>query len=167
MQALKRKAFVGLGSNLGDRLAYLRAGLEYLPDVVAVSPVYETEPVGGPPGQDRYLNIVAELWSNASARQLLEAGQRAEAAAGRARQVHWGPRTLDVDILLVGELMVDEPDLKVPHPAMWDRGFVLVPLADLAPDLVGERLTTAMRAGVAPAGALWGASQGQGPTAGG
>jgi 2-amino-4-hydroxy-6-hydroxymethyldihydropteridine diphosphokinase len=162
LQALKRKAFVGLGSNLGDRLAYLRAGLTDLPDVVAVSPVYETEPVGGPPGQDRYLNIVAELWSNASARRLLELGQSAEAAAGRAREVHWGPRTLDVDILLVGELIVDEPDLKVPHPRMWERGFVLVPLADLAPELVGDRLTTAMRAGVVRAGTLSPMAEGRG-----
>jgi 2-amino-4-hydroxy-6-hydroxymethyldihydropteridine diphosphokinase len=154
LQALKRKAFVGLGSNLGDRSAYLRAGLTYLPDVVAVSPVYETEPVGGPPGQDRYLNIVAELWSSASPRQLLEAGQRAEAAAGRAREVHWGPRTLDVDVLLVGDLALDQPDLKVPHPRMWERGFVLVPLADLAPELVGERLTAALRAGVSLAGTI-------------
>ncbi|HUC14927.1 MAG TPA: 2-amino-4-hydroxy-6-hydroxymethyldihydropteridine diphosphokinase [Acidimicrobiales bacterium] len=156
MQALKRKAFVGLGSNLGDRLAYLRAGLTYLPDVIAVSPVYETDPVGGPPGQDRYLNIVAELWSSASARQLLEAGRHAEAAAGRARDLHWGPRTLDVDVLLVGDLTVDQPDLQIPHPRMWERGFVLVPLADLAPELVGDRLTAAMRAGVSLAGALGG-----------
>jgi 2-amino-4-hydroxy-6-hydroxymethyldihydropteridine diphosphokinase len=154
LQALKRKAFVGLGSNLGDRMAYLRAGLTYLPDVVAVSPVYETEPVGGPCGQDRYLNIVAELWSSASPRQLLEAGQRAEVAAGRAREVRWGPRTLDVDVLLVGALTVDEPDLEVPHPRMWERGFVLVPLADLAPELVGDRLTAAMRAGVSPDGTI-------------
>jgi 2-amino-4-hydroxy-6-hydroxymethyldihydropteridine diphosphokinase len=154
LQALKREAFVGLGSNLGDRLAYLRAGLTYLPDVVAVSPVYETEPVGGPPGQDRYLNIVAELRSSASPRQLLEAGQRAEAAAGRAREVRWGPRTLDVDVLLVGDLTLDQPDLKVPHPRMWERGFVLVPLADLAPELVGDRLTAAMRAGVSLAGTI-------------
>jgi 2-amino-4-hydroxy-6-hydroxymethyldihydropteridine diphosphokinase len=154
LQALKRKAFIGLGSNLGDRFAYLRAGLTYLPDVVAVSPVYETEPVGGPRGQDRYLNMVAELWSSASARQLLKAGQRAEAAAGRARDVHWGPRTLDVDVLLVGDFTVDEPDLKVPHPRMWERGFVLVPLADLAPALVGDRLTAAMRAGVSLAGTI-------------
>jgi 2-amino-4-hydroxy-6-hydroxymethyldihydropteridine diphosphokinase len=154
LQALKRKAFVGLGSNLGDRMAYLRAGLTYLPDVVAVSPVYETEPVGGPSGQDRYLNIVAELWSSASPRQLLEAGQRAEVAAGRAREVRWGPRTLDVDVLLVGALTVDEPDLEVPHPRMWERGFVLVPLADLAPELVGDRLTAAMRAGVSPDGTI-------------
>jgi 2-amino-4-hydroxy-6-hydroxymethyldihydropteridine diphosphokinase len=154
LQALRRKAFVALGSNLGDRMAYLRGGLTYLPDVVGVSPVYETEPVGGPPGQDRYLNMVAELWSSASARDLLDAGQRAEAAAGRAREVRWGPRTLDVDILLVGDLTVDQPDLKVPHPRMWERGFVLVPLADLAPELVGDRLTTAMRAGVSLAGTI-------------
>jgi len=154
LQALKRKAFVGLGSNLGDRLAYLRAGLTYLPDVVAVSPVYETEPVGGPPGQGPYLNLVAELWSSASARQLLEAGQKAEDAAGRSRDVRWGPRTLDVDVLLVGDQTVDQPDLKVPHPRMWARGFVLVPLADLAPALVGDRVTAAMRAGVSLAGTI-------------
>jgi 2-amino-4-hydroxy-6-hydroxymethyldihydropteridine diphosphokinase len=135
-------------------LAYLKTGLAHLPDVVAVSPVYETDPVGGPPGQDRYLNLVAELWSGASARQLLEAGQRAEAAAGRARDVHWGPRTLDVDVLLVGDLTIDQPDLKVPHPRMWERGFVLVPLADLAPEVVGDHLTAAMRAGVSPAGTI-------------
>jgi 2-amino-4-hydroxy-6-hydroxymethyldihydropteridine diphosphokinase len=161
LQALKRRAFVGLGSNLGDRLAYLRAGLTHLPDVVGVSPVYETEPVGGPPGQGPYLNIVAELWSSVPARQLLEAGRRAEEAAGRARQVHWGPRTLDVDVLLVGDLTVNERDLTVPHPRMWERGFVLVPLADLAPELVGEHLTTAMRAGVSPAGTLWRTSEGK------
>lgn len=163
MQALKRKAFIGLGSNLGDRLAYLRTGLAHLPDVVAVSPVYETDPVGGPPGQGPYLNLVAELWSSASARQLLEAGQKAEAAAGRARGARWGPRTLDVDVLLVGDLEVDQPDLKVPHPRMWERGFVLVPLADLAPELVGDRLTSAMRTGVAPAGGLCGMGDGGAP----
>jgi 2-amino-4-hydroxy-6-hydroxymethyldihydropteridine diphosphokinase len=165
LQALKTKAFIGLGSNMGDRLGYLRAGVAYLPDVVAVSPVYETEPVGGPPGQDRYLNIVAELWSSASARELLEAAQRAEVATARAREVHWGPRTLDVDVLLVGDLTVDQPDLKVPHPRMWERGFVLVPLADLAPELVGARLTAAMRVGVSPAGTLWGTPEGEGPQA--
>jgi 2-amino-4-hydroxy-6-hydroxymethyldihydropteridine diphosphokinase len=126
-----------------------------------VSPVYETEPVGGPPGQDRYLNVVAELWSSASARELLEAGQKAEAAAGRARDVRWGPRTLDVDVLLVGDLTIDQPDLKVPHPRMWERGFVLVPLADLAPDLVGDRLTAEMRAGVALAGTPWDKADGR------
>jgi 2-amino-4-hydroxy-6-hydroxymethyldihydropteridine diphosphokinase len=149
-----RRAFVALGSNLGDRWAHLRGGLAQLPDVVAVSPVYETVPVGGPPGQPRYLNLVAELRTPATPRDLLGAAQRAEVAAGRTREARWGPRTLDVDILLVGELVVDEADLQVPHPRMWERGFVLVPLADLAPELVAGRLTDAMRGGTARASTI-------------
>jgi len=149
-----RQAFLGLGSNLGDRWAYLRGGLAMLADMVAVSPVYETAPVGGPPGQSLYLNLVAELRTAASPRELLAVAQRAEAAAGRTRRQRWGPRTLDVDILLVGELVVDEADLQVPHPRMWERGFVLVPLADLAPELVAGRLTDAMRGGTARASTI-------------
>jgi 2-amino-4-hydroxy-6-hydroxymethyldihydropteridine diphosphokinase len=151
---LKRRVFLGLGSNLGDRWAYLRGGLTFFADLLAVSPVYETDPVGGPPGQGPYLNLVAELWSNATPAQLLGAVQLAEAAAGRYRDVRWGPRTLDVDILLMGDLVVDQPELTVPHPRMWERGFVLVPLADLAPELVGDRLTGAMRVGVSLAGTI-------------
>jgi 2-amino-4-hydroxy-6-hydroxymethyldihydropteridine diphosphokinase len=143
-----------LGSNLGDRWAYLRGGVAQLPDVVAVSSVYETEPLGGPPGQGRYLNLVAELRTAATPRDLLAAAQRAEVAAGRTRGARWGPRTLDVDILLVGELVVEEADLQVPHPRMWERGFVLVPLADVAPELVAGRLTDEMRAGAAWAGTI-------------
>jgi 2-amino-4-hydroxy-6-hydroxymethyldihydropteridine diphosphokinase len=150
----RRRAFVALGSNLGDRWAYLRTGLDHLPDVVAVSAVYETQPVGGPSGQGPYLNMVAELWTSATPLELLAAAQRAEASAGRARTVHWGPRTLDVDILAVGDLAVELPELQVPHPRMWERGFVLVPLADLAPDLVASRLDDGMRDGVAYAGTL-------------
>jgi 2-amino-4-hydroxy-6-hydroxymethyldihydropteridine diphosphokinase len=149
-----RRAFVALGSNLGDRWAYLRGGLAQLPDVVAVSPVYETGPVGGPPGQGPYLNLVAELSTAATPRELLAAARQAEAAAGRTRHERWGPRTLDVDILLVGDLVVDETDLQVPHPRMWERGFVLVPLADLAPRLVAGRLTDEMRASAARAGTI-------------
>jgi 2-amino-4-hydroxy-6-hydroxymethyldihydropteridine diphosphokinase len=148
------RAFVALGSNLGDRWANLRAGVARLPDVVAVSPVYETEPVGGPPGQGRYLNMVAELRTSAAPLELLAAAHRAEELAGRARTVHWGPRTLDVDILLIGDLVFDVPGLQIPHPRMWERGFVLVPLADLAPEIVGHRLDDDMRAGVALAGTL-------------
>jgi 2-amino-4-hydroxy-6-hydroxymethyldihydropteridine diphosphokinase len=146
------KAFLGLGSNLGDRRQYLRDAVAGLPDVVAVSPVYETDPVGGPEGQDPYLNLVVELDTEKSPRELLGAAQAAEAAALRVRRERWGPRTLDVDVLLVGDLVVDEPDLVVPHPRLWQRAFVLVPLADLAPDLVGERIGLA--AGVRPAGRL-------------
>ena len=130
------RAFLALGSNLGDRLAHLRAAVAGLPDVVAVSPVYETDPVGGPEEQGAYLNAVVELDTDLSPRELLELGQRLEQAAERVRAERWGPRTLDVDVLLVGDLVVDEPDLQVPHPLMWKRDFVLVPLRDLAPDLV-------------------------------
>ncbi|MDP9402293.1 MAG: 2-amino-4-hydroxy-6-hydroxymethyldihydropteridine diphosphokinase [Actinomycetota bacterium] len=130
------RAFVALGSNLGDRSAHLRAAVAGLPDVVSVSPVYETDPVGGPPGQGPFLNAVVELDTDLGPRQLLEAGRALEAAAGRERRVPDGPRTLDVDILLVDDLVVDDDDLVVPHPRMWERAFVLVPLHDLAPELV-------------------------------
>jgi 2-amino-4-hydroxy-6-hydroxymethyldihydropteridine diphosphokinase len=132
------RSFVALGSNLGDRWAHLREALAGLPDVVGVSSVYETDPVGGPDDQGPYLNAVVELDTDLSARALLELGQRLEEAAQRVRVERWGPRTLDVDVLLVGDLVVDEPDLRVPHPRMWERAFVLVPLAELAPDLVPE-----------------------------
>ena len=132
------RAFLGLGANLGDRWATLRAAVAGVPDVVAVSPVYETEPVGGPPGQPPYLNLVVELDTDRSPRELLEEARRLEAAAGRVREERFGPRTLDVDVLLVGDLVVDEPDLVVPHPRLAQRRFVLAPLADLAPDLVPE-----------------------------
>jgi 2-amino-4-hydroxy-6-hydroxymethyldihydropteridine diphosphokinase len=130
------RVFLGLGSNMGDRQGHLRAAVAGIPDVVAVSPVYETDPVGGPPGQDDYLNMVAELDTALTARELLELAHRLEEAAGRVRTVRHGARTLDVDILLVDDLAIDEPDLVVPHPRMWERRFVVEPLADLAPDLV-------------------------------
>jgi 2-amino-4-hydroxy-6-hydroxymethyldihydropteridine diphosphokinase len=126
------RAYIGLGSNLGDRRATLRAAVADLPDVVAVSPVYETDPVGGPPGQEPYLNLVVELDTDLSPRDLLDLAHHLEDAAGRVRVEHHGPRTLDVDVLLVGDLTVNEPDLVVPHPRMWQRRFVLAPLADLA-----------------------------------
>lgn len=130
------RAFIGLGSNLGDRRGYLRNAVAALPDVVAVSPVYETAPVGGPPGQDAFLNCVVELDTELTARDLLDVCRRLEANAERVRTERWGPRTLDVDVLWVDGETVDEPDLTVPHPRMWERAFVLVPLHDLAPDLV-------------------------------
>ena len=126
------RAYLGLGSNLGDRRAHLRQAVAALPDVVAVSPVYETEPVGGPPDQSPYLNLVVALETELSPRELLEIGQRLETAAGRVRAEPDGPRTLDVDVLLVGDLRVQEDDLVVPHPRMWRRRFVLAPMADLA-----------------------------------
>lgn len=133
------RAFVGLGSNLGDRRAHLQAAVDRLRaggDVVAVSPLYETEPVGGPAGQGPYLNVVVELSTEDTPRELLERCRALEAAAGRMRAERWGPRTLDADVLLVEGAEVDEPDLTVPHPRLWERRFVVQPLADLAPDLV-------------------------------
>ena len=137
------RAFLGLGSNLGDREAQLRRAIEGMPDVVAVSPWYETDPVGGP-DQGAYLNAVVELDTTLSPRQLLDLCQRLEAEAQRVRAERWGPRTLDVDVLLVGDLVVNEPDLHVPHPRLWQRRFVLAPLRDLAPELVtSEQLASA------------------------
>lgn len=139
-----RRVFLGFGSNLGDRRRNLLDAVESLSGRVAVSQVYETEPVGGPSGQEPYLNCVVELRTSLSPRQLLGVCHRLEAAAGRVRNERWGPRTLDVDVLLVGNLIVDEPDLTIPHPRMWDRRFVLAPLAELAPELVpADRLNQA------------------------
>lgn len=134
------RAFLGLGSNLGDREAHLRAAVAELDDVVAVSPVYETDPVGGPDDQGPYLNLVVELDTSRDARGLLEECRRLEADAARVREVRWGPRTLDVDVLWVEGDERHEPDLEVPHPRMWERRFVLAPLADLAPELVPGHL---------------------------
>jgi 2-amino-4-hydroxy-6-hydroxymethyldihydropteridine diphosphokinase len=131
------RAYLGIGANLGDRVARLQGavdGLVATPDVtvIAVSPVYETAPVGGPPQPD-YLNAVVAVETTLSPRGLLGVANRLEAEADRVREEHWGPRTLDVDVLLVGDLTVAEPDLVVPHPRMTERAFVLVPLADLDP----------------------------------
>jgi 2-amino-4-hydroxy-6-hydroxymethyldihydropteridine diphosphokinase len=136
----RRRAFLGLGSNLGDRLGYLRRAVDDIDERVACSDVYETEPVGGPPGQQPYLNLVVELATERSPRALLELARRLETEAGRVRSVRHGPRTLDVDVLLVGDLSVEEPDLVVPHPRMWERRFVLAPLRQLAPELVPREL---------------------------
>ena len=133
-----RRAYLGIGSNLGDRRAHLQGAVDELGAVeglrvVAVSPVYETVPVGGPPQPD-FLNAVVAVDTELTARALLELAHRIEAAAERVRAVRWGPRTLDVDVLLVGDERIAEPDLEVPHPRMTERAFVVVPLADLAPE---------------------------------
>jgi 2-amino-4-hydroxy-6-hydroxymethyldihydropteridine diphosphokinase len=131
-----RRVVLALGSNLGDRAGHLRAAVAALGDeVVATSAVYETPPVGGPE-QGPYLNAVVALRTDRSARGLLDRAHELEAAAERVRIERWGPRTLDVDVLWIDGETVDEPDLVVPHPRMFERAFVLVPLADVAPDLV-------------------------------
>lgn len=128
------RAYLGIGSNLGDRLEYLQRAVDGLAatsgiDVVAVSAVYETDPVG--PQQPDYLNAVVAVDTTLSPRALLGACQRQEAEAERVRDVRWGPRTLDVDVVLYGDETVDEPDLQIPHPRWRERDFVLAPLADL------------------------------------
>jgi 2-amino-4-hydroxy-6-hydroxymethyldihydropteridine diphosphokinase len=136
------RAYLALGANLGDRAAALQRAVDGLAAtagvrVVGLSAVYETEPVGGP-AQPDYLNAVVELETDLTARDLLPVAWRLETDAQRVRSERWGPRTLDVDILLVGDETVDEPDLVVPHPRMWDRAFVLAPLADLVPERVAR-----------------------------
>lgn len=145
-----------MGSNLGDRHGHLARALELLAaveDVVAVSRVYETEPVGGP-DQGPYLNLVAELATRTSARGLLGRCRALEQAAGRVRTVRFGPRTLDVDVLYVQDESVSEDDLVVPHPRMYERRFVLVPLSELAPELVPPRVLERASGAVTPVGRL-------------
>ena len=130
------RAFLGLGSNLGDRVGHLRRALASVPDLVAVSAVYETDPLGGPDEQGPYLNVVAQLDTARSPRELLELCRTLETAAKRVRVERWGPRTLDVDVLWVDGHTVNDDDLEVPHPRLWERRFVVAPLGELAPDLV-------------------------------
>jgi 2-amino-4-hydroxy-6-hydroxymethyldihydropteridine diphosphokinase len=134
------RAMLGLGSNLGDRAGHLRravAALRARDRVLGVSPVYATAPLGGP-AQGEYLNLVVELDTARSPRELLALCLELEDEAGRVRTQRWGPRTLDVDVLWIEGVSVAEADLEVPHPRMRERRFVLAPLADLAPDLVGD-----------------------------
>ncbi len=133
------RAYVAVGSNLGDRwqrLASAARALRAVPDIAVIraSRVYDTAPVGPP--QPRYLNAVLELETTRTPRALLQVLQATERSAGRTRHVHWGARTLDLDLLLHGGLVVREPGLTVPHPEIGNRRFVLAPLADLVPDIV-------------------------------
>jgi 2-amino-4-hydroxy-6-hydroxymethyldihydropteridine diphosphokinase len=129
-------AYVGLGSNLGDRALYLLEALSRLSRLPEtrlrrVSPLYETDPVGPP--QPRYLNLVAEVETQLPPRELLQGLLAIEKALGRERRERWGPRTIDLDLLLYGELVLEEEGLEVPHPRLHQRAFVLVPLCDLVP----------------------------------
>jgi len=141
-------AFLALGSNLGDRLAMLQRAVDLLDardgiDVVRSSRVYETDPVGPP--QPAYLNAVLEISTTLEPRGLLEAALAIETELGRVRAERWGPRTLDVDVLLYDDREVHEPDLEIPHPRMHERGFVIVPLLELVPEPMlpdGRKLTS-------------------------
>ncbi|WP_224784923.1 2-amino-4-hydroxy-6-hydroxymethyldihydropteridine diphosphokinase [Marinihelvus fidelis] len=159
-------AWVGLGSNQGDRRALLAQALERIGQLPAVelvrsSPVYETEPWGDT-DQPAFLNAVAELAVSGTAEQLLESLQAIEADLGRVRgERRWGPRPIDLDILVFGDQAIDTPDLVVPHPRLPERAFVLVPLADIAPGLrvpgrgvVADLLAAIDTTTVSPAGVL-------------
>ena len=133
-----RRAVLALGSNLGDRLATLQGGVDVLLGppglaLVALSPVYETVPVGGPP-QPEYLNAVVIADTTLPAADLLRRCQAAEAAFGRVREEVWGPRTLDVDVIVYGDVVSDDPELTLPHPRAQERAFVLAPWLDADPD---------------------------------
>jgi 2-amino-4-hydroxy-6-hydroxymethyldihydropteridine diphosphokinase len=140
-------AFLGLGSNLGDRLTNLQGAVDLLQSepglrVAASSRVWETVPVGGPPQPD-YLNAVIGVETDLSARDLLEVAHRVEARLGRVRKERWGARSIDVDLLLYDEESIEEADLVVPHPRLRERAFVLLPLLELAEDVTlpdGTRL---------------------------
>lgn len=154
MSAQVRRAVLALGSNQGDRLAALTGATAMLAGhadvtVTAVSPVYETDPVGGPDQPD-YLNAVVLLDTRLPPRVLLQLAQDVEAAYGRVREVRWGPRTLDVDLIAVGGLVVRETDLQVPHPRVHERAFVLRPWLDVNPGAVvpGRGEVAALLAGL-------------------
>jgi 2-amino-4-hydroxy-6-hydroxymethyldihydropteridine diphosphokinase len=129
---------IALGSNLGNRLENLQGGLDALFDapgliLVAVSPVYETVPVGGPPQPD-YLNAVLIAATTLPAHAVLERCHGVEAVFGRVRDEVWGPRTLDLDIIVYGDVVSDDPELTLPHPRAHERAFVLAPWHDIDPD---------------------------------
>lgn len=134
------KAYLGLGSNVGDRVAQLDEAIRILNashgvTVTKVSPIYETEPVGYV-DQPQFLNLCLEVQTLLTAQELLQVCMETEQQLHRVRDIRWGPRTLDVDILLYGNQIIDEKDLVVPHARMFERAFVLIPLNDIASDVV-------------------------------
>lgn len=133
-------AWIGLGSNLDDPAGQVERAIDDLRaasdiEVLAVSALYRTAPVGGPPDQPMFCNAAAALVTRLAPYALLAVLQAIEAARGRVRDVRWGPRTLDLDILAYDDHRFDTPELTLPHPRAHERGFVLVPLADIAPAL--------------------------------
>ena len=157
------RAYVAVGSNLGDRWARLALAARALREapgqaVLRASRVWDTAPLGPP--QPRYLNAVLELETTRTPRSLLDLLREVERVAGRTRDLRWGPRTLDLDLLLLGDLVVRAPGLTIPHPELARRRFVLAPLAELRPDLpvpgtdstVARLLAEAPELDIAPVG---------------
>jgi 2-amino-4-hydroxy-6-hydroxymethyldihydropteridine diphosphokinase len=132
------EAFLGLGANLGDRLVTLQRAIDLLAaepgiDVQRTSRIWETDPVGGPE-QPHFLNVVAEIETTLEPLDLLEAVNRVEASLGRTRDIRWGPRTIDIDILLMDGLTMHDDRLTIPHSRMTERAFVVMPLLELLPN---------------------------------
>lgn len=149
-------AFLGLGSNVGDRLDHLQRAVDALHGddrtrVDAVSSVYETAPVGGPE-QGPFLNIALRVATRRSPAKLLRLGGDVERQLGRERAERWGPRTIDVDILLFGQRRVERRDLVIPHPRLAERPFALIPLVEVAPGMTlpDGRSLTSLLARLAP-----------------
>jgi dihydroneopterin aldolase / 2-amino-4-hydroxy-6-hydroxymethyldihydropteridine diphosphokinase len=130
----RHEAIVALGSNLGDREGFLRYAIGELGNVTAVSQVFETEPIGGPDAQGAYLNMVVKVETSLDPYAFIRRCQRIEAGALRQRVVHWGPRTLDVDLLFFDDVQIVSDELTVPHPRIAERRFVLTPLSEVAPE---------------------------------
>lgn len=135
-------SYIALGSNLGDRHFNINKAIEYLKAnqnirVEKVSSIIETEPQGGPP-QGKFLNAVVKIKTSLSCEELLRFLQDIENKLGRKRSIKNGPRTIDLDILLYGNKKIDEEDLKIPHPKMFERDFVLKPLLEIEPDIFGK-----------------------------
>ncbi len=134
-------AYIGLGSNLGDRAAHIQTAIDLLQEMGTVilkcSKIIETDPVGGP-AQNKFLNAVVKIETPLSPFKLLSQCQRIEQRLGRVRDIHHGPRTIDLDILLYDQLLVDTQSLRIPHPRMLERNFVLEPLKEIEPDLCGS-----------------------------
>jgi dihydroneopterin aldolase/2-amino-4-hydroxy-6-hydroxymethyldihydropteridine diphosphokinase len=128
----RHRAIVALGSNLGDRAAYLRFGLERLSNVVSQSQVFETDPVGGPDNQGPYLNMVAVVDTDLDPFAMLRRLLQIESEAHRVRVERWGPRTLDLDLLFYDDYTIESEELTVPHPRFAERRFVLEPLSEVA-----------------------------------
>ncbi len=135
-----KKAAIALGSNLGESLATLDSAIQFLDKTTGIkvkntSKWYKTKPVGGPPQPD-YVNACALLMVDLEPHKLLETLLEIEQKFGRVRKEHWGPRTLDLDLILYDNLILDTPNLQIPHPRMKERAFVLVPLAEIAPNWI-------------------------------
>ena len=161
-----KTALIAFGGNLGDVLESFKYAADQLNTIgktVAKSRIYQTKAVGGPEGQPDYLNAVVKLETDLQPRELLKFLLKTEANRGRERRIKWGPRTLDLDILDYDGQTLDLEDLTLPHPRMWERPFVLIPLSDVAPDYVNpvygqilnKRLSQVNKSGVKQTSLSW------------